>query len=203
MGLKAVDFIIEGFDKSKSAFIISNHPEQIADVIVDIFERGVTIINAEGYYSKKPKKIIYCVVNRFEINKLKKIVTEIDAHAFVSINDVSDSMGSSLKFKRRKKKSAPVVTEKDAAALPADMVSQIENLSGITGENSEPVVISKESQELDNEIKDLQLESVNKDFSSEADAPSEVDAKQNNSPQQEDAQVAADIDDAQENDGKK
>ncbi len=203
VGLKAVDFIIEGFDKSKSAFIISNHPEQIADVIVDIFERGVTIINAEGYYSKKPKKLIYCVVNRFEINKLKKIVTEIDAHAFVSINDVSDSMGSSLKFKRRKKKSAPVVTEKDAAALPADMVSQIENLNGITGENSEPVVISKESQELDNEIKDLQLESVNKDFSSEADAPSEVDAKQNNAPQQEDAQVAADIDDAQENDGKK
>ncbi len=65
------------------------------------------------------------------------------------------------------------------------------------------MVISKESQELDNEIKDLQLESVNKDFSSEADASSEVDAKQNNAPQQEDAQVAADIDDAQENDGKK
>lgn len=142
LGLKSVDFIIEGFDKSKSAFIISNHPEKIADTLVDIFERGVTIINAEGYYSKMPKKVLYCVVNRFEVNTLKKIVTGIDPKAFVAITDVSDSMGSSLKFdklrerKRRKRKNnspAPMVNSVDKVNIPDEI---LENINGIDNENS-------------------------------------------------------------------
>lgn len=142
LGLKSVDFIIEGFDKSKSAFIISNHPEKIADTLVDIFERGVTIINAEGYYSKMPKKVLYCVVNRFEVNTLKKIVTGIDPKAFVAITDVSDSMGSSLKFdklrerKRRKRKNnspAPMVNSVDKVNIPDEI---LESINGIDNENS-------------------------------------------------------------------
>ncbi len=142
LGLKSVDFIIEGFDKSKSAFIISNHPEKIADTLVDIFERGVTIINAEGYYSKMPKKVLYCVVNRFEVNTLKKIVTGIDPKAFVAITDVSDSMGSSLKFdklrerKRRKRKNnspAPIVNSVDKVNIPDEI---LENINSIENENS-------------------------------------------------------------------
>ena len=132
-GLKSVDFIIEGFDKSKSAFIISNEPEKIADTLVDIFERGVTIINAEGYYSKKPKKILYCVVNRFEVNTLKTIVTDIDPKAFVAITEVSDSMGSSLKFnklrerkKNKRKRKLPVVTTVENVVLPDEILQNLD-----------------------------------------------------------------------------
>ncbi|MDE7216139.1 MAG: YitT family protein [Clostridia bacterium] len=148
LGLKSVDFIIEGFDKSKSAFIISNHPEKIADTLVDIFERGVTIINAEGYYSKMPKKVLYCVVNRFEVNTLKKIVTGIDPKAFVAITDVSDSMGSSLKFdklrerKRRKRKNnspAPIVKTVEKVTIPEEI---LENLDSVQTENA---IVSQDS----------------------------------------------------------
>lgn len=132
-GLKSVDFIIEGFDKSKSAFIISNQPEKIADTLVNVFERGVTIINAEGYYSKMPKKVLYCVVNRFEVNTLKSVVSDIDPSAFVAITEVSDSMGSSLNFnklrerrKNRKKNKTPVVTTVENVIIPDEILQNLD-----------------------------------------------------------------------------
>lgn len=100
VGLKAVDFVIEGFDKAKSAFIITRNTEAVADALSEEFGRGVTVLEAEGYYSKTEQSVIYCVVNRFELNKLKNIVTENDPAAFVVINDVTDSLGSSLKYRR-------------------------------------------------------------------------------------------------------
>ncbi len=154
VGLKSVDFIIEGFDKSKSAFIISNHPEKIADSLVDIFERGVTIINAEGYYSKMPKKVLYCVVNRFEINTLKKIITNIDPKAFVSIMDVSDSIGSSLKFdklrerKKRKRKNKPVVTTLDTVAIPDEILQKVD-------------AVDQSAETLDTQLEDAKKEHDN------------------------------------------
>lgn len=188
VGLKSVDFIIEGFDKSKSAYIISNHPEKIADTIVEIFERGVTIINAEGYYSKKPKKIIYCVVNRFEVNKMKSIVTTIDPNAFVAITDVSDSMGSSLKFRRRKKKKLavqPIVTERELNTLPEETLAELNSTvkaheeqvlnASVLNELTTPSSVETENvlksecdqqqakpskAETEDEIKDLQLEEI-------------------------------------------
>ena len=62
----------------------------------------MTKMDAEGYYSKTPKTVLYCVVNRFEVSKLKQIVMSVDPGAFMVINDVTDSLGSSLKFGKRK-----------------------------------------------------------------------------------------------------
>jgi uncharacterized membrane-anchored protein YitT (DUF2179 family) len=190
LGLKSVDFIIEGFDKSKSAFIISNHPEKIADTLVDIFERGVTIINAEGYYSKMPKKVLYCVVNRFEVNTLKKIVTGIDPKAFVAITDVSDSMGSSLKFdklrerKRRKRKNnspAPIVNSVDKVNIPDEI---LENINGIDNENSivlqeNATIIEQENNAIEQSNK-LQIEQTldSQQKAIESQAAATIDEKQ-------------------------
>ncbi len=190
LGLKSVDFIIEGFDKSKSAFIISNHPEKIADTLVDIFERGVTIINAEGYYSKMPKKVLYCVVNRFEVNTLKKIVTGIDPKAFVAITDVSDSMGSSLKFdklcerKRRKRKNnspAPMVNSVDKVNIPDEI---LENINGIDNENSivlqeNATIIEQENNTIEQSNK-LQIEQTldSQQKAIESQAAATIDEKQ-------------------------
>lgn len=101
VGLKAVDFMVEGLDRAKSAFIISDKFSEVASAISLEFGRGVTLLEAEGYYSKDSKKVIYCVVNRFEIGKLKTIVEKVDPTAFVAIGEVSDSLGSSVRFRRR------------------------------------------------------------------------------------------------------
>lgn len=101
VGLKAVDFMVEGLDRAKSAFIISDKFSEVASALSLEFGRGVTLLEAEGYYSKDSKKVIYCVVNRFEIGKLKSIVEKVDPTAFVAIGEVSDSLGSSVRFRRR------------------------------------------------------------------------------------------------------
>ena len=63
------------------------------------FGYGVTQIHATGYYSGKSRSVIYFVVNRFQIAKLKMIVSAIDTSAFVTISETSDVLGSSLKEK--------------------------------------------------------------------------------------------------------
>lgn len=88
--LKTVDFIASGLDKAKSAMIITNNPTKICDALSAEFENGITLINAKGYYSDQEKTLIYFVVNRFQINKVRNIVTEHDPHAYVTIEEVSD-----------------------------------------------------------------------------------------------------------------
>lgn len=95
--VKAVDFIVEGFDKAKSAMIITSHETEISEALSEAFGHGITHIDAKGYYAGKEQTIIYFVVNRFQIAKMKDIISEIDAHAFVTISEVSDIMGSSIK----------------------------------------------------------------------------------------------------------
>lgn len=95
--VKAVDFIVEGFDKAKSAMIITTQVEEISEALSEAFGRGITHIDAKGYYAGKEQTIIYFVVNRFQIAKMKNIVAEIDGNAFVTISEVSDMMGSSIK----------------------------------------------------------------------------------------------------------
>lgn len=90
IGSKTVDFVVEGIDKSRCAMIITTKADKISDALTDNFESSGTIVNAIGGYSKKEKQIVYFIINHFQINKLKKIVHEIDPDAFISLQDVSD-----------------------------------------------------------------------------------------------------------------
>ena len=99
VGIKSVDFIVEGLDKAKSVMIITEMEEEICDALSHNFGYGVTQIHATGYYSGKSRSVIYFVVNRFQIAKLKMIVSAIDPSAFVTISETSDVLGSSLKGK--------------------------------------------------------------------------------------------------------
>lgn len=91
--LKTVDFIAEGLDKAKSAMIITNHPQNICQALSSEFGNGITLMDAKGFYSDKDKTLIYFVVNRFQINKVRQIVVEEDPHAYVTITEVSDVLG--------------------------------------------------------------------------------------------------------------
>ena len=89
-GLKTVDFIVEGFDRSKEIIIVTDKPKEISDALIEAFECGTTKIAATGGYSNAEKTIIYFVVNRFQISRMKNLVHEIDPKAFVTISDVAD-----------------------------------------------------------------------------------------------------------------
>ena len=97
IGIKAVDFIVEGLDKTKAAMIITDHPQDICRELSAAFRTGITLIDAHGYYSGDSKTMIYFVVNRFQIARMRTIVHDIDAQAFISITEVSDLFGKNAK----------------------------------------------------------------------------------------------------------
>lgn len=93
---KTVDFVVDGLDTAKSAMIITTKPEKIGRAISAEFRIGITVISAAGYYSREPKTILYAVVNRFQIVKLKKLVKSIDPNAYVTVTLISDLMHGSV-----------------------------------------------------------------------------------------------------------
>lgn len=90
VGSKTVDYIVDGFDRSKCAMVVTTKANDISDALTNTFQSGGTIVNAVGGYSKEQKEIIYFIINHFQINKLKEIVYEIDKDAFISLHEVSD-----------------------------------------------------------------------------------------------------------------
>lgn len=88
--LKTVDFIVEGLDRSKGVMIVTEKPDEVSAVLSAAFEQGTTNIPARGGYSNKEKTVIYFVVNRFQIAKMKDIVHTVDPHAYLTISEVAD-----------------------------------------------------------------------------------------------------------------
>ena len=88
--LKTVDFIVEGFDRSKMALIITDKPEEVSKILIETFESGTTKIAATGCYSNTDKTMIYFIVNRFQISKMKTVVQKTDPNAFMTISEVAD-----------------------------------------------------------------------------------------------------------------
>lgn len=89
-GLKTIDFVVEGVDRSKSVMIITDKPKEINEALLAEFKCGTTLMTAMGGYSNAEKTIIYFVVNRFQIYKTRTIVQSIDSSAFMTINEVAD-----------------------------------------------------------------------------------------------------------------
>lgn len=90
---KAVDIVMDGFDEAKAVMIVTENGDEIADAINARLGRGVTFLEGRGGYSGDKKTVIYSVVTRLEISKLRSIINDKDENAFVTINDVSDVMG--------------------------------------------------------------------------------------------------------------
>lgn len=90
---KMIDITITGLEESKGVMIITDYPDEISEVLTKRLGRGVTVLFGEGGYSKQPKKVLYSVVTRLEITKLKDVVYENDENAFITISDVHDVFG--------------------------------------------------------------------------------------------------------------
>jgi uncharacterized membrane-anchored protein YitT (DUF2179 family) len=93
--LKAVDYVVEGLDRAKSAMIVTTQPDEICQALSETFGSGTTKIQAMGGYSNTERTVIYFVVNRFQVTKMKDIVKEIDPTAFITISEVADVFANS------------------------------------------------------------------------------------------------------------
>lgn len=90
VALKTIDFVVEGFDRSKAAMVVTSRPDKVAGALSDAFETGVTLIPAKGYFSGEQKTVLYIVLNRFQIPKAREIVHDEDPTAYITITEVAD-----------------------------------------------------------------------------------------------------------------
>ncbi|MDQ0229404.1 YitT family protein [Metabacillus malikii] len=94
---KTIDAVIQGLDETKAAIIVSDEYDELADAITQRLGRGVTKLYGKGGYHDMDKEVIYVVVTRLEVAKLKSIVSEIDGKAFTTIMDTQESHGGRFK----------------------------------------------------------------------------------------------------------
>lgn len=99
IAFKTIDIVMDGFEQSKSAWIISEKPQEIGDAIVARLGRSVTYLKGEGGYTGDDKQVIFCIVTRLEEAKLKGIVEDLDPVAFLAVADINEVRGGNFKKK--------------------------------------------------------------------------------------------------------
>ncbi|KQL44904.1 hypothetical protein AN963_26570 [Brevibacillus choshinensis] len=99
IAFKMIDLTIEGFQESKSVWIISDNHKDVGDAIVARLGRGVTYLKGEGGYTGDEKKVVFCIITRLEEAKLKLIVEEVDPNAFLAVGNIHDVRGGQFKKK--------------------------------------------------------------------------------------------------------
>ncbi|MBR6767177.1 MAG: YitT family protein, partial [Clostridia bacterium] len=92
-----IDLVLEGPNSANSYFIISDKSEDIARRIMDEMERGVTGLDGVGMFHGKEKRVLLCVVNRFESMRLRRIIFSVDPSAFVISNKAHEVLGEGFK----------------------------------------------------------------------------------------------------------
>lgn len=117
IGGRVIDFVQEGAYAAKAAFIISNLSAEISSKMMYDMNRGTTLLKGKGGYTGRDKDVLYCVVHRNEITRLKKVVHSVDPYAFVVISDVHDVLGEGFSFTEEEKQK--MFLEKQSRERPA------------------------------------------------------------------------------------
>lgn len=97
VGTRVVDLILEGIDFRKAAWIMSERADDITRAIQSELGRGVTLLQAEGGYTREQRPMLFCIVSRSEIARLKDIVYHADRDSFVVISTVHEVLGEGFK----------------------------------------------------------------------------------------------------------
>lgn len=93
IAFRVIDVVLEGLNSAKSIEVISEKATEIGDELLEKLDIGVTYLKGIGAYSGTEKTLIYCVVSRLELAKMKEIIKRIDPNAFISIVDVHEAYG--------------------------------------------------------------------------------------------------------------
>jgi uncharacterized membrane-anchored protein YitT (DUF2179 family) len=94
---RAIDLVVEGLDESKALFIVSSRSDEISDLLFSKLKGGITIFKGMGGYSRAEKDIIYVIVRRLEISKIKNAVRGLDENAFITIHNVHEVIGKNVR----------------------------------------------------------------------------------------------------------
>ncbi|MCR4689615.1 MAG: YitT family protein [Saccharofermentans sp.] len=97
---KIIDIVENGMEQGKSVMIITDHGEEIANKIYSQLGRTCTSMEGKGLVSNGRKTVLYCVITRVEVPAIKKIISDADVSAFVTISDISEIVGSHIKRKK-------------------------------------------------------------------------------------------------------
>lgn len=100
---KVIDIVLEGLNESKSVTIISEKSEDLGTNIMQKLDIGITYLKGRGGYTGLEKDIIYCVVSRLEMAKLKELIKSVDPMAFIAVESVHEVEGVRIKEKKAKK----------------------------------------------------------------------------------------------------
>lgn len=90
---RVIDLVQQGLRNAKAAFIISNNPQAISKAILDDLQRGATVLEGRGAWSRAEREVLLCVVNSSEITRLKTMIAAIDPAAFVIVTDIQEVLG--------------------------------------------------------------------------------------------------------------
>ena len=90
---RAIDAVVQGLSEEKSIRIISDKGKELGQAIIERLNKTVTYIDAQGGYSKAKKTMVYCIIPRIELSKLKEIVAMVDKDAFISIENIHEVYG--------------------------------------------------------------------------------------------------------------
>ncbi|MFC0188559.1 YitT family protein [Fictibacillus aquaticus] len=93
VGARVIDFMQEGAYAGKAVMVVSEHNSEIAANIMKELDRGATILNGKGSFTGNLREVLYCVIAKNEIVRLKQVIERIDPHAFVTVNDVHEVIG--------------------------------------------------------------------------------------------------------------
>lgn len=100
VGSRVIDYVVEGLNTAKAATIISNSAVSISEKITREMERGVTLLKGRGGYTGSDREVLYVVVSRNELPKMKQLIYSVDPFAFVVVHDVRDVLGEGFTFDR-------------------------------------------------------------------------------------------------------
>jgi len=94
---RAIDLVLEGLSYTRALFIVTNSADQVARAITSAMNRGATVLNATGAYSRERKDMVFSVMAKREVSRAREIVRGIDPGAFVIITDVYEVLGEGFR----------------------------------------------------------------------------------------------------------
>lgn len=94
---RAMDSVLYGFDETRIAYVVTDHPTEVAQRVMDETERGITYLHGEGGYQRDDKLVIMCAMPSRQFSKFKRIVLEVDHAAFIMVAPASNVIGEGFK----------------------------------------------------------------------------------------------------------
>ena len=94
---RAMDGVLYGFNETRIAYVVTDHPTEVAKRVMEETDRGVTYLHGEGGFQRDEKLVIMCAMPSRQFSKFKRTVLEVDHAAFIMVAPASNVIGEGFK----------------------------------------------------------------------------------------------------------